>query len=151
MPKLRENSVPSYRLHRQSGQAIVTLGGRDILLGPYGSVASKTEYRRWIAEWIANGRPLAPSARNLTISELIESFKTHAEDFYGISREADNYRYALRPLRRLYGGTPAADFGPLKLEAALNRAIEYQINPPTNNRLQTRQAKPLLDRQNAQG
>jgi uncharacterized protein (TIGR03000 family) len=39
---------PSYRLHQQSGQAIVTLadgfGGRkDFLLGPYGTPASKAE------------------------------------------------------------------------------------------------------------
>ena len=29
MPKLASNRVPSYRLHKQSGQAIVTLDGRD--------------------------------------------------------------------------------------------------------------------------
>jgi hypothetical protein len=28
-----------------------------------------------------------------------------------------NYRYALRPLRKMYGGTPAAEFGPLALKA----------------------------------
>ena len=33
MPKLKENQVPSYRLHKQSAQAIVTLNGRDFLLG----------------------------------------------------------------------------------------------------------------------
>ncbi len=33
MPKLKENQLPSYRLHKQSGQAIVTLSGRDHLLG----------------------------------------------------------------------------------------------------------------------
>ncbi len=53
MPKLKENQVPSYRLHKQSGQAIVTLGGRDFLLGAAGSAASKSEYRRLTAEWLA--------------------------------------------------------------------------------------------------
>jgi hypothetical protein len=33
MPRLTNNRVPSYRLHKQSGQAIVTLGGKDHLLG----------------------------------------------------------------------------------------------------------------------
>ena len=37
MPKLQENQIPSYRLHKQSGQAIVTLSGRDIKLGKYGT------------------------------------------------------------------------------------------------------------------
>jgi hypothetical protein len=29
MPKLKTNQVPSYRLHKQSRQAIVTLSGKD--------------------------------------------------------------------------------------------------------------------------
>ena len=41
MPKLAPNQVPSYRRHKQSGQAIVSLSGRDFLLGPYGSAASR--------------------------------------------------------------------------------------------------------------
>jgi hypothetical protein len=41
---------PSYRLHRQSGQAIVTLpdglgGRRDVLLGPYGRLLSLGSFR----------------------------------------------------------------------------------------------------------
>ena len=50
------NLVPSYRRHRQSGQAIVTLYDgtgrrRDVILGPYGSSASRDEYKRVISEW----------------------------------------------------------------------------------------------------
>jgi hypothetical protein len=45
----RTASVPSYRRHKQSGQAVVTLpdglgGRRDILLGQYGSKESRLEY-----------------------------------------------------------------------------------------------------------
>ena len=32
---------PKYRKHRASGQAVVTLNGRDIYLGPHGTKASK--------------------------------------------------------------------------------------------------------------
>ena len=47
--------IPSYRLHKQSGQGIVTLtdglgGRRDVLLGKYGTAASRQEYTRVIAE-----------------------------------------------------------------------------------------------------
>src|ERR1700722_5914175 len=56
MPLLTDNTVPSYRRHKQSGQAIVTLNGRDILLGPHGTAASRGEYRRRIAEWLASDR-----------------------------------------------------------------------------------------------
>ena len=34
MPRLK-NKVPSYRLHKATGQAVVTLNGRDIYLGVY--------------------------------------------------------------------------------------------------------------------
>ena len=54
MPKLSDNSVPSYRCHKQSGRGIVTLSGKDFLLpGDYCSTASKAEYNRLIAEWLA--------------------------------------------------------------------------------------------------
>jgi hypothetical protein len=57
MPKLKEGQLPSYRLHKQSGQAIVSLNGRDFLLGEHGSAASKQEYRRLTAEWLAGMAP----------------------------------------------------------------------------------------------
>ena len=42
--------IPSYRLHRPSGQAVVTLSGRDFYLGPHGSKISRAEYDRVTAE-----------------------------------------------------------------------------------------------------
>ncbi len=47
--------VPKYRKHR-SGQARVTINGRDYDLGPYGTQASKREYDRLLAEYLASGR-----------------------------------------------------------------------------------------------
>ncbi len=74
------NSVPSYRLHRQSGQAVVTLpdglgGRRDVLLGKFGTAESRQEYARVISEWEATGRRLPPpsaegSAPSLSVNEL---------------------------------------------------------------------------------
>ena len=60
----RPRSVPSYRIHKQSGQAVVTLtdalGGRhDVLLGVHGTKQSRVEYARVIAEWEAAGRAVA--------------------------------------------------------------------------------------------
>jgi hypothetical protein len=47
----RRPSVPSYRLHRQSGQAVVTLpdglgGRRDVLPGRHGTPESRAEDAR---------------------------------------------------------------------------------------------------------
>ena len=50
--------VPSYRLHKQSGQAIVTFNGKDHTLGEHGSAVSKEKYNRLIAEWLSNNRQL---------------------------------------------------------------------------------------------
>jgi hypothetical protein len=45
MPKLTK-SLSKYRKHKASGQAIVTLDGKDFYLGPYNSSRSHREYDR---------------------------------------------------------------------------------------------------------
>jgi hypothetical protein len=51
MPKLSHSAAPKYRKHNASGQAIVTIQGKDHYLGPYGAAASKREHDRLVAEW----------------------------------------------------------------------------------------------------
>jgi len=46
----REKRVPSYRLHRSSGQARVIIDGKHVYLGPYGSPQSREMYAKLIAE-----------------------------------------------------------------------------------------------------
>ena len=108
--------TPSYRLHRPSGQAVVTLNGRDFYLGTYGTDASRAEYDRLIAEWLANARVLrrpAGGSPDLTVNELILAYWRHAEQHYRmpdgtVTSELSYIQLAMRPLRRLYGHTPAA-------------------------------------------
>jgi hypothetical protein len=57
----RPPRIPKYRKH-SSGQARVTLNGQDRLLGPYGTAASKAEYKRVVAEWLEQQRQ-APLGR----------------------------------------------------------------------------------------
>ena len=69
----------------------------------------------------SRGRPGRPPV-SVTINELILAYWRHAEKHYrGPDRkptqELENMRDALRPLRKLYGSTPAADFGPLALRS----------------------------------
>ena len=52
--------TPSYRLHKPSGQAVVTLNGKDFYLGKHGTPESRAEYDRFLAEWLAAGRQLTP-------------------------------------------------------------------------------------------
>ena len=58
----RPQRTPSYRHHKPSGQAVVTIGRRDIYLGKFDTPESRTEYDRVIAEWLGNGRNSAPRA-----------------------------------------------------------------------------------------
>lgn len=64
--------VPSYRHHRASGQAVVTLSGRDIYLGPYGTQLSRDAYDRVIGEWLAAGRTVQRTAEDapITVADL---------------------------------------------------------------------------------
>ncbi len=74
MPRLT-HKVPSYRLHKASGQAVVALNGRDHYLGPHGSPEGHEEYRRVLQEWLAYNRQ-SPAASetdvsNSTINDLV--------------------------------------------------------------------------------
>jgi integrase len=131
----REKPIPSYRRHRRSGQAVVTLtdglgGRRDIYLGPWKSQESKQEYLRIIGEWEANGRRLlglAPMG-DLSVNELLLAYWKHAEGYYGFKKghrgDRYNLRDALAVVKELYGHTLAKDFGPLAFKAVRQRMIE---------------------------
>jgi integrase len=136
----RRNPIPSYRLHKQSGQAIVTLTDslgqrRDVLLGKYDSPESRAEYARVLAEWEANGRRLPASkatALDITVNEVILAYWKHAELHYRhpdgtLTGELTDYKYSLKPLREMYGHTAAKDFGPLSLKAVRQAMVEQSV------------------------
>lgn len=50
------NSVPKYRKHRPSSQAVVTFGGVDHYLGPHGTRSSGNQYGQLVSGWSAGGR-----------------------------------------------------------------------------------------------
>ncbi len=120
MPKLTQ-SVPKYRLHRQSGQAITTINGRDHLLGPHGTKASKLQYDRLITEWLSSGRSASYGApeQSYTVVEMLADYLKYAKAYYGDGPRSTTaaMKYAVRPLLELYGRTPAADFGVLQFRA----------------------------------
>jgi integrase len=125
--------TPSYRHHRPSNQAVVTLDGQDIYLGRYGSPESRAEFDRLLAEWLSNGRRLpAPVAgSDITVNELAEAYLRHADAYYVKNGkptvEPGNIRLAIRPLRQLYGHTLAREFGPVALKAVRNAMAEADI------------------------
>ena len=127
--------TPSYRLHKPSNQAVVTLDGRDIYLGRYGTPESRAEYDRLIAEWLSHGRrlpgPASGSGTDLTVNEILLAYLRHADSYYTKggrpTSEPKNIRLALRPLRQLYGHTLARDLGPLRLKTTRQAMIESDL------------------------
>jgi integrase len=113
---------PQARLHKPSGQARVRIDGPEIYLGKFGSAEARRRYAEVLADWAArrdSGVPMAPAAP-VTVSIAVFRFWTWAQGHYvqgdgSPTREADNLRDALRPLRRMFGDTPLAELGPSKL------------------------------------
>jgi hypothetical protein len=59
MPRPR-SSMPAYRFHI-SGQAVVTLGGKDFYLGAHDTPESRARYFQLVQEYNASGKQ-APDA-----------------------------------------------------------------------------------------
>ena len=123
--------IPSYRLHKPSGRAVVTVNGRDFYLGPYGSAESRQAYGNLIAKQ-ASGISLDPSKpggdpSGLDVNELVLAFLRHAKTHYQkngeVTDEYDCVKSAAAPLVHLYGDTASKDFGPLALKAVRERMI----------------------------
>jgi integrase len=127
MPRLSADSAPKYRKHKASGQAIVTLSGRDHYLGPYGTAASRKAYDRLVAEWIANGRATPARQQDVTVIELLAAYKRFARSYYAGSSEYDNILLSIKPLQDMYVRLPVVEFGPLKLKAVRQRMIDDDL------------------------
>jgi integrase len=124
--------IPSLRLHRPSGQAVVTLSGVDRYLGRYGSPEAKQAYDRLLGEWLAAGRPQT-TGRVITMAEVLADYIEFARDYYAApSRELEDILPALRPLKA-YADQPAASFGPLALRAIMDRWVRDGLARSTIN------------------
>ncbi len=125
-------SVPTYRHHKKTGQAVVTVrkadGGRtDIYLGKFNSPESLAEYER-ILSLIRSNRGTYPDSRStakdgsMTVAEVAARFlKEKVEVDYILpngtpGNEQTSFRLALKPLVRLYGSTLASEFDAERLE-----------------------------------
>lgn len=134
MPKVTDTYVPKYRLHRPSGQARVTIDGRDYYLGPWKTRASLAEYDRLINEWLANGRRLSnlDSAGGRTVLEVIRAYRRFARSYYRKNGkptvQVSQIDAVLKIVHRLYGKTPAAEFGPRRLKAVRQALVDKKLS-----------------------
>ena len=133
----RKSTVPKYRKH-SSGNARVTINGRDYLLGPWNSRTSIREYDRIIAEYLASER--SPSfgieADAYTIAMLIRDYLRHCKAYHGTAKTSDYHRIkpALKPLRDLYADQEAAEFGPVGYKAIRQVMVDSGLSRQGVNR-----------------
>ncbi len=140
MPRLAL-SVPRYRRHKASGQAVVTLHGVDHYLGPHGSDASRTQYDRLIAEYLANGRRRIVD-RSISVNVLAAEFLPHVAAYYlkegQPTSEQWEYRTVASTACRLYGDQMVDSFGPIALKACRQEWIDSGVTRQTINKRQFR-------------
>jgi hypothetical protein len=104
MPRSAGFSTSKYREQKGTGQAVVTIAGRDRYLGPWRTGGILVEYDRLVGEWLAAGWPTSvTTADDLTVTELCRAYKRHAEDYYVRGGRLFNIVSALRTLRIRYG------------------------------------------------
>ena len=129
----RSNSTrpPSYRLHKASGQAVVTINRKDHYLGVHGTPESRLRYERFIYAWM-QGEPTPArepeSSNDITVAEVCAQYHRWAEGYYvkdgKPTTELGNVKRAIKALRESFASLPAREFSPLKLKTVRQRFID---------------------------
>ena len=137
----RPPRVPSYSLHKPSGQAVVKVAingkRRSIYLGKHGSDESREAYARIVADLLA-GRKIEPQATAnrgnctpvsaVSIGELIAKYQNYANGYYRKgskpTSEVASIRCALEYLQEAYSDLPANAFSVGDLRATRQRMVD---------------------------
>jgi integrase len=123
--------VPGYRLHKASGQAIVTLSGRDYYLGAHGSPESRKKYNRLLAEYLASDKSpsFGISPEELNVNQVLVGFLKHAKQYYKANKKTEygHYIRIMRKLKKLYGDLPANAFGPVQYKAIRQTLLDADL------------------------
>lgn len=115
--------IPTYRLHKATGQAVAYVNRQEVYLGPHGSPESREAYSslldrlrsgetettvRRAARERQSRRPAVP-LNELFMRFILEELPKYA------TAEQRCIKGAIKIARELYGDTDAAEFGPLRL------------------------------------
>ncbi len=128
--KTNSTRPPSYRLHKASGQAVVTIDRKDHYLGVHGTAESRLRYEKLITTWMAGEQPLAreQSSNGWTVAEVCAQYLRWAEGYYvkdgKETSELHNVKRAIKAVRESYASLPAKEFSPLKLKTVRQRFID---------------------------
>jgi len=134
-PRTKSPRIPTYRLHKASGQAVVTLSGRDIYLGKHGSDESHSRYHQEIARWqleLSLPESRAYRRSDLTVNELFVAYWKYVEIHYRKdgrpTSEQEDIRLSMRLLLEHFGGSTLTSFGPLALKTVRQAMIERGLS-----------------------
>lgn len=102
--------LPTYRLHKASGQAITRIFGRDYYLGPFDSPESKKEFARLLAESLTNSS-FGIQKASVSVAEAVLAYLKFADRYYSGGKEYEHFKIAVKPLVELYATMPLSEFG----------------------------------------
>jgi integrase len=136
---------PKLTHQKARGRGVVRLNGHDHYCCRSGEwpadqkeppAAIRAEYDALIARWLAGGRkPLHQPAvvtpvekPKVSVAEVLLAYLEHAQVYYrrpdgSPTPEVKEIRLSLRPLRELFGLSPAEDFGPVALDTLRDHMI----------------------------
>ncbi|QDT65632.1 tyrosine-type recombinase/integrase [Calycomorphotria hydatis] len=129
--------LPSYRLHKPTGQAVVTIDRHDFYLGKHGTDSSHQKYH----ELLLKARRSDYQSR-MSLTELVQIYKTRCRQYYSKNgrptSESDCIEHALKFLTlgeftRLHGKCFAHSFSPLQLKACRQLMVEAGLARTTVN------------------
>lgn len=142
MPRPRK-LVPSYSLHKPSGQAVVKFTGPDgkrhtVYLGPHGSDASRQEYERLLVT-LRTTTPASTASpallrvpADLTVNEALAAYVGHVKGYYPPG-SARGHLDALRAVRRIAGHLLLREFTPRVFKAVRQVMIDAKQSRTTIN------------------
>ena len=143
--------LPSYRRH-SSGNARVTINGKDFYLGPYNSAASKRRYKAILAEWLAagEGESFGVAPQQLSMSQLMVDYLAYCKKHYGGAKASEygNIKQAMRAVAKLYRDHKAAEFGPVQFKAVRQMLVDSECErrkPKKRGKAKAKKAKPRTD------
>jgi integrase len=128
MPRPK-STIPAYRLHKGTGQAVAYIDRREHYLGVHGSTESRQKYAELVSQVTAGDIPKPAKAsrqRSGTVTRSVAALclRFMAEKLPQYA-EAEQHcvRGAIKILAALFGETPSSDFGPLRLRAVRNAMV----------------------------
>ncbi len=142
----RKKSVPSYRLHRGSGQAVVLVNGRDVYLGVHGTPESKTKYQDIVRRLMADQAKVEMEHTtkwytDITLAELAAQYLRHVRAYYVKDGKPTSQQAGIKAIIDIvlakYTYLEAAKFGPLALRECRDEFVKRGfVRTEINRRIQ---------------